>query len=107
MAGRKGNPRCSNGALYRRNRAWLKAQGLPCAICHEPIDYTLRTPHPGSFEVDHIDPCAKGGDLWARSNLQPTHRKCNRAKWDKPMWAVGKKPEAKPKQGPPRTSQRW
>ena len=102
------NERCSNGALYRRNKAWLKAQGLPCAICHEPIDYSLRTPHPRSFEVDHIDPRARGGDLWARSNLQPAHRECNQRKGAKPMWAVeagqGWPQERK---GEPRTSQPW
>ena len=37
----KKNMRTSNGNLYRKNRAWLRAQGLPCALCGKPIDYSL------------------------------------------------------------------
>jgi 5-methylcytosine-specific restriction endonuclease McrA len=51
-----------------------------CALCGNPIDYTLRSPDPMSYEVDHIVPLARGGqdDL---SNKQASHRQCNRAKW--------------------------
>lgn len=79
------NERTKNGSLYRKNRAWLKAQGLPCAICGRPIDYSLRYPHPMSFEVDHKDPCARGGALYDRGNLQPAHRICNERKSDKQL----------------------
>jgi 5-methylcytosine-specific restriction endonuclease McrA len=52
----------------------------PCALCLEPIDYTLRSPDPLSYEVDHIVALANGGadDL---PNKQASHRQCNRAKW--------------------------
>ena len=80
------NERTKNGSLYRKNRAWLKAQGLPCAICGRPIDYSLRCPHPMSFEVDHKDPCARGGALYDRGNLQPAHRICNERKSDKQLY---------------------
>ena len=79
----KKNMRTSNGNLYRKNRAWLRAQGLPCALCGKPIDYSLPGGTPWSFEVDHIDPCAKGGALFDRANLQPAHRYCNELKSDK------------------------
>ena len=77
------NRRCSNGNLYRKNRAWLKAQGNPCALCGRPIDYSLGHLNPWAFEVDHIDPCAKGGALYDRANLQAAHRICNQKKSDK------------------------
>lgn len=64
---------------HRRAHRRLKA---PCALCGEPIDYTLRTPDPWSFEVDHIIPLNRGGpDVF--ENTQASHRGCNRDKWDR------------------------
>jgi 5-methylcytosine-specific restriction endonuclease McrA len=55
----------------------------PCHLCGQSIDYSLRAPHPASFEVDHIIPLSRGGaDTLA--NLAASHRACNRAKRDKP-----------------------
>lgn len=61
----------------------------PCAICGQPIDYSLdwwedprdgrRKRHPYSFEADHIVPLAEGG-LDEFENLQPVHRHCNQIK---------------------------
>ena len=50
-----------------------------CYICGKPIDYTLKTPHPMSFELDHVIPIDKGGadDL---SNKSASHRDCNSKK---------------------------
>lgn len=60
----------------------------PCHICELPIDYALKSPDPMSFEVDHILALANGGadDL---SNKAASHRRCNRAKWDKLAEALG------------------
>ena len=80
-----------------RDRTTL-ARGKPaCAICGQPIDYTLTyltgqhgprcarpncpgcKPHPLRFEADHIIPLARGGaDTLA--NKQATHRQCNNTK---------------------------
>ena len=72
-----------NGSRRRKLRARLKAQGLPCAICGQPIDYDLPAGDPMSFEVDEIVPVALGGDELDWSNLQPAHRICNQRKGKK------------------------
>ncbi len=86
----KGNPRRANGWRRDQLRKWLGAQGLPCALCGKPIDYSLTTwidpgdgrvkRHPLSFEVDEIVPVALGGDPLDRANVQPAHRICNQKK---------------------------
>ncbi|WP_043599433.1 HNH endonuclease [Nocardia otitidiscaviarum] len=68
-----------NTTTRDRHRAVLRRGHPPCALCHEDIDYTLRTPDPMSFEVDHILPLARGG-LDELDNKQPAHRKCNQDK---------------------------
>lgn len=54
-----------------------------CAICGQPIDKSLRFPHPLSASVDHIIPIAKGGHPSALNNLQLTHLICNEVKGSK------------------------
>lgn len=61
---------------------WLRSQGRPCWICRAmglrgDIDYSLGTPDPGSFEVDHLVPISLGGDPFAKSNVDAAHRVCN------------------------------
>lgn len=51
----------------------------PCALCGDPIDYTLRYPHPRSFVVDHKVSVHRGGTDTI-DNKQPAHADCNRAK---------------------------
>ena len=66
------------------------ARGEPaCAICLEPIDYTLPHLDPRSFVVDHVMPLRHGG-LDTIENKQPAHRDCNRAKADR--LAAGQRP---------------
>lgn len=84
------NPRRANGHARDQLRRWLAAQQLPCALCGQPIDYTLTTwvdpkdgktkRHPMSFEVDEIVPVSLGGDPLDRGNVQPAHRICNQRK---------------------------
>lgn len=71
-----------NTTTRDRHRATLSRGHPPCGICGHPIDYTLRTPHPDSYEVDHVIPLDKGGTD-TLDNKQPAHRACNRAKWNK------------------------
>lgn len=52
----------------------------PCGICEGEIDYSLVSPHPDSYEVDHVIPIARGGTD-TLDNKQASHRRCNREKW--------------------------
>ena len=86
-----------NSSQRDRDRRAIARTGSACAICGQPIDYTLTvvegehgarcrrpdcpgcTPHPMRFEADHIVPLHKGGDD-TLSNKQATHRQCNSTK---------------------------
>lgn len=62
-----------------RDRATIRRTGAGCHICGQPIDYALKSPHPMSFEVDHLVPLSKGGpDTLA--NKAAAHRTCNSTK---------------------------
>lgn len=93
----KTNPRHANGNLRRKNRARLKAMGLPCGICQGrlgPIHYDEPSDaaHPLSFVIDEIHPVSKwkqfgydspraAAEDW--NNLQAAHYICNQAKGNK------------------------
>jgi len=68
-----------NTSIRDRHRASIRAKKLPCALCGEPIDYTLRYPDLDCFVVDHIVPIDLGGPDTI-DNKQPAHNRCNRAK---------------------------
>lgn len=68
-----------NTATRDRDRAVIRRGRPPCHLCGLDIDYTLRTPDPGSFEVDHIVPLSRGG-LDELANKAASHLACNRAK---------------------------
>lgn len=69
-------------AIFDKNKKIILATQNICGICGQPVDKSLKYPHPLSPTVDHIIPCARGGsdDL---DNLQLAHRKCNRDKGDR------------------------
>lgn len=69
-------------AVFDHNKKIILATQSICGICGQPVDKSLKYPHPMSPTVDHIIPCAKGGgdDI---DNLQLAHRKCNRDKSDR------------------------
>lgn len=79
------NSRVENTTRYKRLVSKVKARGDVCAICWHAIDLSLRFPDPMSFEVDHIIPVSKGGDLYDPANAQASHRCCNNWRKDKPM----------------------
>lgn len=59
-----------------------KAANSPCAICGQPIDYSLR---PSScdeaWEPDHRHSLKAHPELAeVPDNIQPSHRSCNRSK---------------------------
>ena len=68
------NPRRTNG--YRRDqvRRRVLAEEDTCWLCGQPVDKTLKTPDPGSPEVDEIIPVSLGGDPFARDNCRLSHR---------------------------------
>lgn len=72
--------------LIRDYRAECDAASLPCWLCRQPIDYTLRhrprRPIPdGAFEADHFRAWADFPHLrMDRANLRPSHHSCNRAR---------------------------
>lgn len=96
------NPRYANGSARRKLRAWLKAQGRPCHICGQAIDYSLPAGDPLSFEVDEIVPVSKGGDPLDRSNVAAAHRICNQRRGNRD---IGQKLSAA--STPVITSRRW
>lgn len=91
MTGSTVNPRHQNGNLRRKQRARLKAMGLPCAICGRPINYDEPSDarHPFSFVIDEIKPIARYREFGYRSkaaaaqdwdNIQAVHWICNAKK---------------------------
>lgn len=69
-----------NTTVRDQHRRAIARTKPPCHICGEEIDYTLKTPDPMSFEVDHVIPLARGG-ADVLENKTASHRKCNREKW--------------------------
>ncbi|WP_432050298.1 HNH endonuclease [Verrucosispora sp. NA02020] len=50
--------------------------GWCCGICQNPIDPTLRAPHPKSQSLDHVIPLAEGGPH-TYANTRISHLRCN------------------------------
>jgi hypothetical protein len=54
------------------------AEHAVCFFCSEPIDWGLRHPDPGSFEVHHTMPVATHPELELEVSLwEPSHKLCN------------------------------
>lgn len=68
-----------NDAMRKRARRMLAARNEACHICGQPIDYSLKTPHPRSFEADHVQALARGG-ADTMTNFRASHRECNSKK---------------------------
>ena len=71
-----------NTATRDRHRAAIRRDTPPCALCGNPIDYTLPHLDPGAYVVDHIIPLDAGGPD-TLENKQAAHRSCNRIKSNK------------------------
>lgn len=86
MAGRQNRRADHEGTArtrYEYNRKRILATQTVCGICGQPVDKSLKWPHPLSACVDHIIPLDKGGHPFALDNLQLAHMTCNRDKSDK------------------------
>ena len=68
---------------FEKNKKKIYATQTVCGICGNPVDFTLKFPHPLSPCIDHIIPVDKGGHPSDLDNLQLAHLTCNRAKSDK------------------------
>lgn len=74
-------PRPTAAARDRLRRRLARSQPN-CHICGHPIDYTLKHPHPQSYQLDHLVPLNRGG-AHTIENAAASHAACNRAKSDK------------------------
>ena len=63
-----------NSALRNKHRARVARDKPACHICGKDIDYTLKSPDPWSFVLDHVTPIAKGGSD-ALANKKAAHRR--------------------------------
>lgn len=69
------------GSAYRRLRENQRRKWLPCWLCGHPIDYTLQTPDPGAFELDHAKSWKQYPELrMDPANCRSSHLLCNRNK---------------------------
>lgn len=93
------NPRSKNGNLRRKNRARLKAMGLPCYLCGRPIRYDQPSDyrHPFSFVVDEEIPVSRWKEFGYDSpeavandfnNLRSAHYICNLQKSNRTLQEV-------------------
>jgi hypothetical protein len=71
----------------RRGRRWntlkanQRAKRLPCCVCGQAIDYTLKHPDPGSFSVEHKKSWQDFPHLREDpANLDSAHLGCNSSK---------------------------
>lgn len=92
-----------NTTIRDQHRRAIARTKPPCGIylLHGPgedecrIDYSLKSPHPMSFEVDHIIPLGPNpsleriAELDVLSNKQASHRACNREKWGRLAETLG------------------
>ena len=67
---------------YRTVRMRQKRKALPCHLCGQEIDYSPgdQRKNPWSFELDHIIPLSRGGNLTDPSNCASAHKICNQRK---------------------------
>lgn len=102
------NPRSQNGNLRRKNRARLKAMGLPCYICGKPIHYDEPSNYryPYSFVIDEVIPVSRWKEFGYDSprsvaedfdNLRAAHYCCNEWKSNRTVTELNNVPKMKKK----------
>ena len=84
---------------FEKNKRKILASQSICGICGQPVDKTLKYPHPMSACIDHIIPIDRSGHPSDINNLQLAHWKCNRAKANKLIFPNGGKKGDKPEDG--------
>lgn len=68
---------------FEKNKKIILMTQEVCGICGQPVNKSLKYPHPLSASIDHIIPISRGGHPSDLANLQLAHRWCNRQKSDK------------------------
>lgn len=68
---------------FEKNKKIILKTRNTCGICGQPVDKSLRYPHPLSPVIDHVVPVNKNGHPSDIANLQLAHWQCNRQKSDK------------------------
>lgn len=59
----------------------LRARGLLCWVCKQPIDYTAKRSDPDGFEADHVYPVSTHSHLaFEPANIRASHVRCNRSR---------------------------
>jgi len=53
------------------------AEESDCWLCGQPVNKDLKTPDPGSPEIDEVLPISLGGSPIKRANVRLSHRICN------------------------------
>lgn len=80
---RRADRQGAHRTAFEKNKKIILATQDICGICGQPVDKTIKPPHPMSYSIDHIIPVKKGGHPSDISNLQLAHRWCNIRKSDK------------------------
>lgn len=57
----------------------IDRDGTDCALCSEPVDFSLKWPEPFSQSLDHVLPISRGG-THTLANCQLAHLRCNISK---------------------------
>jgi hypothetical protein len=69
-------PRPRGNAFEPTRQRIAERDGWRCAICHEPIDPSLKRPHPMALHVGHVTARVEGG-ADRDANYAATHADCN------------------------------
>ena len=84
-----------SGRRWTRLKAEQRAKRLPCCLCSQPIDYSLQSPDPGSFTVQHIKDWHTHPELREDpANLASAHLGCNSSAGKSGKAALGATSEA-------------
>ncbi|QDH85095.1 HNH endonuclease [Gordonia phage Dardanus] len=96
MPARKPLAKGRSGHRWRTIKSAFRAKCVAaksvCWLCGQRIDYTLKFPHPESFEPDHYHPVSTHPELAEDpANLRPSHRDCNLRRGNKaPTLGLGR-----------------
>lgn len=75
---------------WKKIAAAQRAKKLPCFLCGQPIDYSLKWPDPRSFSADHLQPWSRYPELrYDPGNVVSTHLQCNQVKGDSEHFSAG------------------
>lgn len=68
-----------------RLKAYQEEHDSTCRLCLQEVDFGLKSPAPGSPEIDHMIPVKRSGHPYEWANLQLAHKLCNQRKGNKTM----------------------